>query len=396
LWTVQFVSSTASVGSAENQIEDNTTKALVNLLEYGGHALTASFVSEFVGVADPSGPWEYMLQRGPKTPAAPDRFLLGLSADGKLAPAPANDGNEFGSRVDGALYIAGNVLIALESKVGDAELDGRQFSAHARRWEIPPTGWRARRWIDVYRWAHREGTGGEVADFLRAQFVEYLELVGLSPYGGFCQEDFDGLARDGATARTLTKARLAGFWEFVFDCLSEREKQALGEPHSNNLMTGDRRTSRQTNWGEKVLNFTLELAAEPTPQLELNVVAWPKDVAAAFERWLRSAEGHQQLASLADYQVVLFSRRAALSQSGNPYWQHETYRHVRVVDAPAFNSEVLDGFRAGLEPRWELPAYHLRRAWPQAEVIARGEALAPDLAGEIRRLLPLVEAIRSL
>src|SRR5687767_4924974 len=45
--------------------------------------------------------------------------------------------------------------------------------------------------------------------------------------------------------------------------------------------------------------------------------------------------------------------------------------------------------------RWELPAYHLRRARPESDVVAKGEGIVTELAGEIRKLLPLLPAMHG-
>jgi hypothetical protein len=380
-----------AAGAAERQVEDNTTKALVNLLEYGGRELTRSFVQRFVSPDPPNGAWSYLLQRGPTLPDAPARFLLGLSASGTV-PDVAPPAADAGSRVDGALFVPGSLLVALESKVGSADLEPQQFAAHAQRWDVDPASRVAARWIDVYRWARAEDGHEPVATFLLSQFAEYLELTGLSPYGGFRHDDFDALAGDEPVGRAQAKQRLAGIWEFVIDQLDRGETALLGELHSANLATGERRTSRQTNWADRgrAVNFTLELAAEPDRQLELDVVAWPKSVALSFERWLRSPDGANELADLDGYQLVLFVRRAAIGASGNPYWQQETHRHEWIVDAVAFDPAELDRRLTAVEPVWELPAFHLRRAWPEDVVVAQGEGIADELAGEIRRLLPLL------
>jgi hypothetical protein len=68
---------------------------------------------------------------------------------------------------------------------------------------------------------------------------------------------------------------------------------------------------------------------------------------------------------------------------------------VWIVDAPAFTADELDRQLATREQGWELAAYHLRRAWPEQTVVAGGEAIAADLATEIRRLLPLLARINT-
>lgn len=87
----------------QQQVEDNSTKALVNVLEHGGPDATRSFLRRFApALADgwpPGALPELFLQRGP-TGALPSgrRLLLGLSLLGQVDGPLEASGD--GSRVD--------------------------------------------------------------------------------------------------------------------------------------------------------------------------------------------------------------------------------------------------------------------------------------------------------
>jgi hypothetical protein len=238
-------------------VEDNSTKALVNVLEHGGPEVARSFLRRFApALADgwpPGASPELFLQRGPSgSLPSGRRLLLGLSlrgqVDGRLVP-----GGE-GSRVDAAILVAGVGLLVVEVKVVD-ELDGPQLARHSQRWSVvePPV---LARWADVWRWAREErrrrnGTAG----FLLSQFCEYLEILGFAPWAGFRSEDFDFFQDPSWEQRTIVRNRVSGAWERIADELDPNEAVLLGRFASGRLGLRDPTAWAQTNRGEPVMGL---------------------------------------------------------------------------------------------------------------------------------------------
>ena len=196
-------SAQAQEESQHRQVEDNTTKALINLLEHGEPGLTTSFLERFVPAASLDGLEQraYHLQGGPVRAAEPT-WLLGLSVLGELDPKVGPAPTTAGSRVDAVIHLPGSALALIEVKVVEY-LDPHQLVRHAKEWKLPlppldqaawpdDAPWRLARWADVYEWASTVDVAsiGPVSRFLLEQFCEYLQLVGLAPFAGFRDEHF--------------------------------------------------------------------------------------------------------------------------------------------------------------------------------------------------------------
>lgn len=406
---------TAQSTDGDRQLEDNTTKALVNVLEHGGPEVTRSFLAEFAPAVLAEGDTElvhnYFLQGGPEGTLPPSRFLLGLSVQGVIAPATVKevDGRDGGSRIDGAVEVEGAGLLAIETKVVGM-LDFAQLQRHAMRWEISPASpakaavgdlppeWALASWAEVYRWAR--GCSREVdlqpARFLLEQLCEYLDLSGLAPFGGLREDDFAFFLLPAAERdpqrQAEVKARLEGLWEMVSEVLTEREVERIGPVRVANIKATDQNVAAFGDAGPGRANLTIEFGCD---DLQLNVVGWNVTQATRLERWL----GNASLEALNDYRLVLWRRTAHRDHKGAPYWQLSTQTEIERIDLSAADgADVADRIaacHARLDSTWDKLAFHLRRSWDRDEVVQKGEAIIPGLATEVSRLVPIVDEINA-
>lgn len=397
------------------QVEDNTTKALINLLEHAEPSLTASFLAEFVATAELDGsPPSYYLQRGPDGEPGEPTWLLGLSVLGELDPLSATAPVSGGSRVDAAIQLPGSALVLIEVKVVEY-LDYQQLCRHAERWKLPvlppapdtwatDASWKLARWADVYRWAKDllPEITDDVSRFLLQQFAEYLDLVGLAPFNGFRKEHFDFFAapaseRNWATQSEI-KTHLRGMWEAIFEALTPDEASALGEIHTNHLSLEDSAAAAQTNWGEPGTNITIELTKN---EIQVNLVGWNADQAEALEAWLAPGGGVGSTSGLDEYELVVFRRRpynyTLKGQGKRPWYQKETYHLSDRQPLSALRQkqlrELRSQWREEPDPAWEKLAYHVRRAWPRDQAVTDGAGLVPEMVQAIRELMPVVKQI---
>jgi hypothetical protein len=399
------------------QLEDNTTKALVNLLEYSPPSLTTSFLVRFVPAIaaelDAVDSFEYDLheQEPSEPPADPIRCLIGLSPLCKIAPDSwSRQGT--GSVVDAAIRAPGKSTVVIEVKI-NGPLDGAQLIRHANAWGVPcpspphppadlPAEWILISWKDIYAWAREEfdSASGEPTRFLLGQFVEYLEHTSLAPFSGFQQADFRFFesAPDRRPPIQLDelKTRLDGLWRALEDDLQPDEANQLGEIHIGLVKMRDDHAWLTTNWHEDVANLTLELHRN---EFQLNLVGWKQDQARRVESWLWSADAPSGLAGLPGYQLIVWKRRAKILRSGKPFFKDTTFQVVdQVPTAHLAHADIraaIDSWSSKIDPSCEKLAYHLRKTWPKDEVLAREEKLAGDTMRDVRRLLPLLKRING-
>ncbi len=387
----------AAEQAVDRQLENNASKALINLLEHSTPALTRSFLREVVGVNvdyDRDG-FVYTLQGADKdAKAAKHRHLVGLSVPGTVEVLVAGDAEH--GVIDAAICLPGELFVAFEVKIGSGILEKPQLDRHAKDWDIPEDA-RLVRWATIYEWAagERSRPQPEVTRFLLGQFVEFLQLTGLAPFAGFRANDFSFFENPTWEKQPEVKGRLMALWEEVLKVLPAGDRQELGEIHVGKL--GLARTAHaQSNWGQAGVNLTTELYAN---ELQVNMVGWRHDDAARFRAWLLSGAGQQRLKGLTDHQLVVYCRTAVnidkREAGAKPFFRRERVRSLGSRAAGEASQTWISGLHDRLDGTWEKSAFHLRRTWSRDEVVDRGKAIAREVADEVERLLPLVREINA-
>ena len=180
----------------EKQLEDNTTKALVNTLENSAPLVTSEFL-KWLGISAHGGT-SFALQKptigGGRVSRKKQRLLLaivGTSNENNASicqqlPAEANGD----SRPDAWLY-GEDFVVLLESKIGDSNLELNQMACHWHK--LHPTSWKIVTWADIHRFfvtltpRIKESRSG----WLIEQLTQYLEWTGMTEFVGFKEEMFE-------------------------------------------------------------------------------------------------------------------------------------------------------------------------------------------------------------
>lgn len=181
----------------EQQLEDNTTKALVNTLEHCESQVAAKFL-EWIGISTPRKA-TFVQQKGTigdeKIRRKSQRLLLAIvgttngtnqSVCSQLPTPPIGD-----SRPDAWLY-GDDFVVLLESKTGTATLDLGQMASH---WDkLRPTRRpRIVTWAELHKFLTElmSGLSDTKSKWLVEQFTQYLEWTGMTDFVGFREEMFE-------------------------------------------------------------------------------------------------------------------------------------------------------------------------------------------------------------
>jgi hypothetical protein len=215
-----------SVHSREQQLENNTTKALINTLEHCSSEVVIEFL-RWLGITA-TEPVKFELQRATisegDVESKSQRLLLGLT--------PSRMGNEFcielvtpmsDSSLPDAWIYGSDYVVLIESKT-TGSLDAGQMQRHfqkLRAGKDQPPMCKVCTWAEVHQF-FRTLLGGLVGKdrWIVGQFTQYLEGVGMAEFTGFAPEIFDYfIARSDEDARQTVRGTMASFAEKIVDRL---------------------------------------------------------------------------------------------------------------------------------------------------------------------------------
>lgn len=181
----------------ERQLEDNSTKALINTLEHTEPMVGHAFL-KWLGIAT-TGKVHYSQQKvslgNEVSRKKAQRLLIAIVGTqheqnkivcGQL-PTSSHTGD---SRPDAWIY-GDEFVVLVETKVGDSPLTLNQMACHWQK--IRPQSTKVITWAEVHRFF--QGLSNRLTDqksrWIVDQFREYLEWTGMTQFAGFREEMFE-------------------------------------------------------------------------------------------------------------------------------------------------------------------------------------------------------------
>lgn len=182
----------------ERQLEDNTTKSLIYVLEHADRRIRSAFLHEVAGL----GP-QYDFQNVQFALQRKDIKRLHLKHRVALALAPQagfashSKGNHQSGRPDAWIWNDNEFAILLENKIVEQQVTRNQIERHikcAEGWSTKNVTWKSIKWADVYEffndWREPSRKIDSVTALLINEFVGYLRMTGLSSSASFEADDF--------------------------------------------------------------------------------------------------------------------------------------------------------------------------------------------------------------
>ncbi|HEY3374642.1 MAG TPA: PD-(D/E)XK nuclease family protein [Candidatus Aquicultor sp.] len=219
------------------QIEDNTTKALINVLEGASEAVLRQFLN-YLGITRlSSGGTHFALQRSHVPDlGAQHKVILALAPTADIEEGNASNGR---GRPDAWLY-SPSFVVLIENKTF-SRLNCAQLQRHAASIGATEQDIRVMMWAELYLLFSSIKPENNTDWFLLRHFIDYLELIGLAPFTGFTSDDFDFFIMRDEDYKRIIKGKLSAFAEELCARLPAEITKAYPDQHVGRLIPGDDR-----------------------------------------------------------------------------------------------------------------------------------------------------------
>lgn len=183
----------------KEQLENNTTKGFLKVLQESENHLTYEFLKQFLnlGIERPQFEYDAQVRLDDLAPTEQNIHLVGLSYEGENVAAESEPSSGDGL-VDGVITIISEdspTTIVIEVKTERDRLDPDQMGKYRGELSIEDDHLcHGVSWLDVYELleTHRERAESDVDQLLLGEFTDYLELMRMVPFRGFDREKLRG------------------------------------------------------------------------------------------------------------------------------------------------------------------------------------------------------------
>jgi len=200
----------------DSQVEDNTTKAFINCLEYCGNDLLKHFLIFFnLNFKFESKP-QFLLQVS-KTKSRPDAQIKTLNSSLYIESKVIAGINKEQLRNHLKELDKDDTLLLITANT-DEKINKNKNLLHIN-------------WSDIHKCFSKYEPKNKTEKFIISQFTNYLEVIGLSDFTGFNNDDFDYFINRIDDYKPVVKNKIDKFGKGVYGVLSEEIKSIYTDRH---------------------------------------------------------------------------------------------------------------------------------------------------------------------
>jgi len=238
----------------DTQIEDNTTKALINCLDNCSDSLLSHFLKYFnINFKYKNKP-QYFLQVS-RVKSRPDAQIKipdnSIFIESKIA-LPVSKAQLINHKND---LKESDILILITNNESDKKI--------ADELEIKYI-----KWVELHKCFKTYEPLNKNEKFLIDEFIRYLEVIGLSDFTGFNNDDFDFFINRIDDYKPIVKSKLEKFGSKIHSILNDEIKSRYPDKHigiiskeSSGIWYGIRKDQAKVDIFKRC-NFTVEIDAE--------------------------------------------------------------------------------------------------------------------------------------
>jgi hypothetical protein len=381
----------------DRQLENNTTKALVNVLENCTPTLTMEFL-RWLGVDAALQKTHFELQRETigerRIQRARKKLLLDLVRGPSAENVPCVEGAPGGSSLPDAWIYGDGFVVLVESKLGP-KLNAEQRACHMK---LLGVGAEERRvtWQEVHKFFNDIPGLADVDHFLVQQFTRYLEYTGMATTSTVTKELFDFLLNpEDAEGKRWVRETMRALARTVADKLERPSLQVnvgniQGEPGGwySCWVTLSRSEHASTE-----AHTTIELLP-----YELNIYA--NVDTATIRRLFKGLEKRPEaframLANLEGFDITVNDRRRSTPQPRKfeyvPVMKFRSGSYI--ADETSFNHLV--HLLRSLRVPGTYPSFSVTKSFMRHEVLEMRRSLPERLVRTAHQLQPIVRFVNE-
>ena len=378
----------------DRQLENNTTKALVNVLENCSPTLTVQFL-HWLGVDTASRETHFELQSETigerRIQRAKKKLLLGIVGGPPAENVPSVEGAPEGSSLPDAWIYGDDFVVLVESKLGP-KLNAEQRACHMK---LLGAGAEERRvtWQEVHAFLNDISELAGIDHFLVQQFTSYLEYTGMATTSTVTEELFDFLLNpEDAEGKRWVRETMRALAQIVADGLDPSLKVNVGniqkEPGG---WYGCWVTLSRSEHASTEAHITIELLP-----YELNISA--NVDTATIRRLFKGLEKRPEaframLATLEGFDITVNDRRRLQVQKFEyvPVMKFRSGRYI--VDETSFNHLVY--LLKSLRVPGTYPSFSVSKGFNRQEVLEMKGSLPERLIRAAHQLEPIVRFVNE-